>query len=327
MLRTPLVRLFVRATALPMALTAALALLLLGLGALGQACLALSVAPSPALLARMAIGVFGSVAPVAVGVGVLGGLARGVARLQEERALVALAAAGLRPSRIAVLAAALTLPGVGLHLALAHFGEPWARALVRDSRVAAASAITPTEARPVRLGTWWVARDGAALVYTDGTRTGRADTWALTPTRGGVLAELGGVTAELGGARLQAAALALPIPVDARGKVHIFERDTPDLLRQIAASARLGRERYERWTLWKRTLLPALLLPLGVAAAGFARRRAEGPVVGALVVGTWVAVRLLDTHLDAVGLVPAAALLVGASGAAALAGWVAPVRR
>jgi len=305
-----------------MLLTGGLATILLGLGALGQALLALSVAPTPGLLLRLAAGAFGSVSSVALGVGVLGGVARGVVRLREERALLALAAAGLRPGRLGLLAGAVCLPGVLLHLAVGHFGEPLARAQLRDARVAVASALDPRTDRPVRIGPWWVAEQaGGGLWFTDGVRAGRADRWRLVPHQGGVAADLGGVVlAAAEGVAVRADRLELPIPLAAR-RVHIFERTTPDLRAQIAVSAALGRDTYERWTLWKRTLLSAVLVPLSIAAAGFARRRGEGVVVGGLVLGTWVVVRLLDAQVAAIGLGPTTVLFIAWAAVVATAAW------
>lgn len=301
MLRSPLARLFARATWAPGWTTAGLALVLLGLAGLGQALLTSSIAPGPALLSRLALGVLGSVVPLALAVGALAGVAGGVARLREERALLGLQAAGLGPKRLAALCGAAALPVALAYGACTHFLEPMARALVRDTRVAAAAAVVPREGRPVRLGTWWAALEAGELVFTDGARTGRAETWAWSPRAGGVLAELGGVELRLDNTAAHLDTLALPVPVANRGKVHVSERTTPDLRDQLVFSAALGRDGAERWLLWKRTLLPLSLVPMAVAAGGFARRRAPGLVVGGLLLGGWVGIRLLDAELTWLG--------------------------
>ncbi len=318
MLPTPLVRLLVRATVTPALMTGGMAVLLLGLGSLAQALLVLSVAPGPALLFRLTVGVLGSVLPVALGVGVVAGVAAGVSRLRDERALTALAAIGLARWRLALLCGLIAIPWAVAQAGLTHFGEPVARALVRDTRVDVATSIRPGSAGPVRVGTWWIAEDAGSLSFTDGRIAGLADGWALSARQGGVLAELTGVELALAdGARLHADALSLPLALGGRGRVHIFERTTPDLLRHLRVSASLGRDRYERWTLWKRTLLPVILPILATAAAGLCRRLAEGRVVGGLVLGTWVVFRLLDTQLQVTGLLGSAALvLFGAIGVA-----------
>ncbi len=301
-LRGPLVRLVLRAVWGPAWTTAALATALLTLAGLGQVLLASSIAPPPALLLRLLLGVAGSIAPLALAVGALAGAAAGVARLREENALIALSATGLAPRKIAYVAVFLLLPIAFTHAVLGHFAEPLARSWVRDTRAAAAAAIAPRADRPVRLGTWWAAVEGSELVFTDGVATGRAAGWQLSARQGGVFVELEDAELQLStGESVRAARMAVPIPIANRGKVHVSERATPDLIRQLDISSGLGRDALERWLLWKRSLLPALLLPLGVAAAGFARRRAPGPIVGSLLVGSWVAVRLCDARIADLG--------------------------
>ncbi|MSQ01402.1 MAG: hypothetical protein EXR71_05850 [Myxococcales bacterium] len=322
MLPSSLVRLLVRATVTPALMTGGMAVLLLGLGSLAQALLILSVAPGPALLLRLAAGVFGSVLPVALGVGVVAGVAGGMARLRDERALTALAAMGLAPWRLALFCGLIAVPGAAVQAGLTHFGEPWARALVRDARVEVATSIRPVGAHPVRVGGWWMAEVGESLAFTDGRIAGVAARWALSGRQGGVLAELHGVDLALaGGARLRAESLSLPLALDGRARVHIFERTTPDLLRQLRQSAALARDGYERWTLWKRSLLPLILPALAAAAAGFSQRWGEGRVVGALVLGTWVLFRLLDTQLQLVGLVGGAAVVLSGALGTVLWAW------
>jgi hypothetical protein len=104
--------------------------------------------------------------------------------------------------------------------------------------------------------------------------------------------------------------VALPVPVDGRGRTHAAERTTPDLLRQLRVSAALGRDGYERWLLWKRTLLPLALGPLAVAAAGFARRFRVGPVVCGLLFTSWVGVRILDGQTSTLSPALASALFL-----------------
>lgn len=313
-------RLFAHAVWTPAWTTTALATALLTLAGLGQVLLLSSVSPPPWLLLRLMLGVAGSIAPLALAVGALAGMASGVARLREEHALLALAAAGLPPRQIALLASVLLLPVALVHAGLGHFAEPWARSWVRDTRAAAAASITPRADRPVRVGGWWAAVEGSNLVFTDGVATGRASSWAIRARQGGVFVELDDTELRLAsGETVRADHLAVPIPIANRGKVHVTERTTPDLIRQLDVSAVLGRDTLERWLLWKRTLLPALLVPLGVAAAGFARRRSPGPVVGALLLGGWVAVRLCDAGIEQLS-APFAALGLLLS-AGVLGGW------
>ncbi|GDX80918.1 hypothetical protein LBMAG42_27290 [Deltaproteobacteria bacterium] len=300
--------------------TGALALALLTLAGLGQVLLASSVSPAPELLLHLVLGVAGSIAPLALAVGALAGMASGVARLREEHALLALAASGLSQQKIALLGMVLLVPVAFAHAGLGHFAEPLARSWVRDTRAAAAAAIVPRADRPVRVGSWWAAVEGDGLVFTDGLATGRAAGWAIGARRGGVFVELEEAELRLAsGESVRAAHVAVPIPIANRGKVHVSERTTPDLLRQLAISASLGRDRLERWLLWKRTLLPVLLVPLGVAAAGFARRLSPGPIVGTLLIGSWVAVRLCDAGIERIGAPTAAFGLMFA--ASLVGGW------
>lgn len=300
--------------------SAGLAAILLTLAGVGQALLATSVAPDAGLLVRLALGAAGSIASLAVAVGALAGAAGGSVRLREERAFLALGSLGLpvkAPARITLL---LLLPAAALQAAVAHLAEPLARSLVRDTQVAAAAAVAPREGSPVRLGAWWVALDEGGLAFTDGQSTGVAKAWHLSPREAGVLADLRDVRVSLTtGERVVVDHLSLPIAMGHRGRVHATERTTPDLVRQLAVSAGLGRDGYERWLLWKRSFLPLLLLPLGVAAAGLARTHSSGRVVGALLVGSWVAVRVCDARIATMG-APAAAAVLGAL-ALALAAW------
>jgi hypothetical protein len=304
-------RLLWRAAVPAAARTTTVALGLLTLGGLGQALLATSASPPPALLLRLLLASAGAVAPLALGVGALAGAASAASRLAEDRALLGLGTLGVPASRLAPLFLAAVLPAALLQAALAHGGEPLARAALRDARAEALAAVTPRPDEAVRLGAWWVAAQGDGLAFTDGTRTGTARSARLDVHQGGVLARLAGVELSLeDGARATAERVALPVPVDGRGRTHAAERTTPDLLRQLRVSAALGRDGYERWLLWKRTLLPLALGPLAVAAAGFARRFRVGPVVGGLLFTSWVGVRILDGQTSTLSPALASALFL-----------------
>ena len=302
--------------------TGLLALGLLTLAGLGQALLASSAAPSASLLLRLAAASAGAVAPLAVGVGALAGAATASARLADEGALLGLGSLGVPPGRLAPLFALFVLPAALAQAALHHGGEPLARAALRDARAEALAALEPRADEAVRLGAWWVASAGAGLAFTDGERTGTATSARLQAREGGVLASLGGVDVSLpDGTRLHADTLELPVPVSGRGRVHAAERSTPDLRRQLAVSAALGRDGYERWLLWKRSLLPAGLVPLAVAGAGLARRFRAGPVVGGLLLGSWALVRVLDAWSGTLSPLAASLLFLAPLVALAGAAW------
>ncbi|MBM4393891.1 MAG: LptF/LptG family permease, partial [Deltaproteobacteria bacterium] len=149
-------RCFFRAALPPALATGALAWVLLSIAGLGQALLATSAAPGARLLGQLALAVLGSTAGLALGVACLAGAAGAVARLREEGALLALAAAGLPPRRLAWLSLGLALPLALASLVVSHEAEPRARALVRDTRALVAASVAPAEGETVRLGSWWM---------------------------------------------------------------------------------------------------------------------------------------------------------------------------
>ncbi len=316
----PLVRCFLRAAVPPALATGALAWVLLSIAGLGQALLATSAAPGPQLLGQLALAVLGSTAGLALGVAALAGAAGAVSRLREEGALVALAAAGLPPGRVAWLALGFALPLASASLLVAHEAEPRARALVRDTRALAAASVAPGEGETVRLGTWWLGVSNGRLHFTDGESRGSAGRWSLEPRAGGVLVALDDAEIESGSLRASAGHLLLPIAL--RGaRVHVSELTSAALSRQLAVSASLGRDGYERWICHKRTLLAAILPLLSVLAAGLARRFSPGLGVGATLLGAWALVRVLDGTLGPRDPWLAGALLLGAALAALVPAW------
>lgn len=313
--------LFVRAARGPAISAGVLAWLLLSLGAVGQAVVGASLAPSPILLARLLLGAAGTSVSLAIGLAALAGVAGGVGQLRDDRALLALSALGMGPGRLAAAAVAWSLPFVGAWLLSAHVLEPWARASVRDARVEAAASVVPTDMRTVHVGNWYFAVDAGRLRFTDGTVVGDAGGWSFTAHTGGVLVDLIDTNVVNDTMFVHADQAALPLPISRRGAVHVSERDTPDLIRQIARSAALGRAEYERWLLWKRTVLPLSLAPLAVGAAGYARRSAPGVVVGAVLLGIWLAVRLLDAEILVLGVEGATVVFSFLCALLAMGGW------
>lgn len=313
-------RCFFRAALPPALATGALAWVLLSIAGLGQALLATSAAPGARLLGQLALAVLGSTAGLALGVACLAGAAGAVARLREEGALLALAAAGLPPRRLAWLSLGLALPLALASLVVSHEAEPRARALVRDTRALVAASVAPAEGETVRLGSWWMGVSGGRLHFTDGEARGSAGRWSIQPRAGGVLVELDDARLVTGGLRASAASLALPVGL--RGaKVHVSELATGELSRQLTRSALLGRDGYERWILHKRSWLPATLPLLAVAVAGLARRLAPGAAVAGALFVAWTLVRVLDGTAGPAEPWLSGVLLLGAALAAAVSAW------
>lgn len=297
-----------------MAVVGGAVLVILGLGGFAQALLRTPVVPDADLLVRMALASGGAAAGLATPVGALAGIVGGLRRLREEGAWLGLRAAGfggrasLRP--IAGIAAIAVVTA----LALSHVGEPLARAALRDARVAAAVRVRPVEGRTLAVGPWAIAVEEGALQFAGSGTIGSARTWSVQPAVAGVLVQLGPGRARAldGSFDARFSGLEMPVALASGGKVHPSERATPDLVRHIAGSTPAGRDAYERWILWKRTLLPLCLVPLGVAAIplGLGRRPVLA-ITGAQVFTVWGVMRVADQWIGAVG--PAgAALMVGA---------------
>ncbi|MDP2314925.1 MAG: hypothetical protein Q8P41_18645 [Pseudomonadota bacterium] len=293
----------------------ALVWIVVAMGGLGQALLTSAVVPDLDLLARMAGGAAGLGASLALPLGALGGVAAGLRRLAEERAWLGLRALGVGGLATAGPVAVFLAGVAGAWLVVTHAVEPASRTGLREARIAAAVRVVPVEGRVVRLGGWSATVDGGVLHFAGDEWLGRARGWAIEPASTGVVVRLedGELRSADGGTRARFETLAMPVALaGTAGKVHASERTTPDLRRQLAVSAALGRDAYERWILWKRTLLPLCLVPLGLAAVPLALhgRRPLVGIVGAQVVTLWGVVRLCDQAIDAVGLPGAAAITV-----------------
>lgn len=304
----------------------ALAWVVLAVGGLGQAVLTSAVVPDLDLLVRMGFGAAGAAAGLALPVAALAGVTGGARRLAEEGAWLGLRSLGVGGRALAVPIAGVLLVATLGWLAITHWAEPTARATVRDARVAAAVRVSPVEGRTVRVGNWAAAVEDGTLHFAGGDWLGRAERWAIRPAAAGVVVELedGELRSVDGATRARFATLAMPVPLaGTAGKVHASERTTPDLRRQLAISAALGRDAYERWILWKRTLLPACLLPLGLAALPLGLRK-RWPVVGlvaAQALSLWGVVRVADQWVRDGALVGAALATVAVAVGWMVAAW------
>ncbi len=288
------------------AVAGALVWIVVAIGGLGQAVLTSAVVPDLDLLGRMALGAGGAAAGLAVPLGALAGVAAGARRLSEEGAWLGLRSLGVGGRALAGPVAVVLVAATAAWLGVTHWAEPAARALVRDARVAAAVRVSPAEGRTVHIGSWAAAVDDGVLHFAGGDWIGRAQAWAIRPALTGVVVELrdGELRSADGGTRARFVSLDMPVALaGTAGKVHASERTTPDLRRQVALSATLGRDAYERWILWKRTLLPLCLVPLGLAALplGLGRRWPVPGIVAAQALTLWGVVRVADQSVQAQG--------------------------
>lgn len=299
---------------------------LVALGGLGQALLTSAVVPDLDLLGRMALASGGAAAGLAVPIGMLGGVLAGTRRLAEEGAWLGLRSLGVGGRSVAAQVGVLACVGAALWLLVGHVVEPGSRRVLREARVAAAARVRPVEGQPVTLGTWTAVVEADRLHFAGGDWIGTARGWETTPAATGVVVHLtdGDLVRADGTGRARFATLDMPIGVaGTSGKIHASERTTADLRRQIAVSAALGRDLYERWILWKRSVLPACLLVLAVGAVpmGLSGRRSVVGLTGGMIVSLWGAVRVADQALVSLGLYGASALVVVSAVCWVAAGW------
>lgn len=316
----------VLAAILPAALASgAMAWLFLGLGGLAQALVTAAVIPDADLLAKMTLAAMGSALSLAIPVGALLGTGVGIRRLLQEGAMLAVGTLGAGPRRIVIPVSFIVMMGAFGWGGMLHFGEPMARASMRETRIDAAVRVQPSAGRTLVVGPWFVAVDDGVLQFVGQGVSGTARGWALAPARTGVVATLTGVSARAldGTGAGTADELVVPLPLaGTRGKVDVAERTTPDLLDAITINERLGRAAYERWMLWKRTLLPLVLVPLGVGAAGLVLRgRGVGGIVTAQAFAIWAAVRVTDQSIGVLGSPVASGVVLAVGGAFLAAGW------
>jgi lipopolysaccharide export LptBFGC system permease protein LptF len=285
--------------------------LIIGLGLFSQAILGSAVVPEPRLLAKMlgATGMMGLFLGVMLG-GVLGVLA-GLRRLQEEGAWLGVMSLGVQGRQLVFPVFLYLSLGAAVSLYLAHFGDPAARAWLKESQVEAAVRLEPRPGQTLKLGPWSAAietKDGPLFFAGQGI-FGKAEQWAIFPAEAGVVVELqqGELWAD---DRTQGAAfekLRVPVPLPGtRGKSHITELATPALVERIAFSTSLGRDGYERWILYKRSLIPLSMLGLGLAGIPIALqgKKPIPMIAGAILISFWGGMRVLDGLVGAGSLLP-----------------------
>lgn len=318
----------VLAAILPAALAAGvMAWLFLGLGALAQALLSAALIPDADLLLHMTVAALGTSLSLAIPVGTLVGVGGGIRRLREEGAVLAAATLGAGRGHIVIPVSFVVILAAFAWAASLHFGEPGSRALMRDSRIAAAVRVRPTEGATLEVGPWYVAIEDGILRFAGQGVVGSANEWSVAPARTGVVATLADVSARAldGSGGGTASRLVVPLPLaGTRGKISFAERTTPDVLGVIDVNARLGRGAYERWMLWKRTLLPMVLVALGLAIAGMSLRgRPVGITVSMQAFAIWGAVRVADQSITVLGAPWAAAGVLAVSFGFVADGWLA----
>ena len=316
----------------PALVTGALVSVLGGLGTFAQAILLSPVMPDLDLCARLAGAATLATFSVAIPVGVLAGLHAGLRRLRDEGSWLALGTFGVSGRALAAPVLLWALVGGGAWALVSHEGEPRARAWLRDLRVDAAVRVRPQFEEAVRLGEWSVATAGDTLVFAGADHVGTATRWRLDPAANAVVATLEDVELRdwRGGGHAHIDRVVMPFGLSSAGaKIHASERTTPDLVHQIALSDTLGRGGYERWLLWKRTILPLCILPLALAALPLslgARRPSArvAPVailVGAEVLSVWGVVRVVDQRIESLDLATAAAIVLVVASAWPLLAW------
>ncbi len=297
---------------------------------LAQALLLSAVVPDLDLLGRMVLCALGVGASLAFPVGALGAVVGGARRLEEDGAWLGLRTLGVGGAALGAPVLSFLSVVMALWLGVAHVGEPLARTALREARVAAAVRVAPVEGRAVQFGPWAAAVEGGVLHFAGEGWLGTAQTWEIQPALTGVVVVLGGGEVRAADGRVRARFTTIELPValsGTAGRVHASERSTPDLVRHLDVNAALGQDKYERWILWKRTLLPLTLLPLGLAALALglappSRARPVVAIVGAQLLTLWSAVRVADQQIDAVGLMGASLLTGGAAMAWCAWAWL-----
>lgn len=309
--------------------------LLLTAGSLAQVLSVIRI-PSAHCALLVVAGAVGSTAPLMIEVAMIAGPAAAIAELRLDGSWLGLRSLGARGRDLGV--PVLLWAGVLCVAALvtSHGVEPLARGWLRDARVEAAVGLRLDAGGSAAIGPWALSGqpDGGLRFAADADGqqiVGSADAVAIEAARGAVKVRLGagearGVppgqpggmarsdsksepprasdahTAEPGW-QVRFQSLTTVLALSGGPRVETVERSTAELLRRALNP-------YERWILWKRTLLPAVLLPLALLGLPLGARLRAGVGVGALALAFWTLLRLSDTLARTGPGLASAALLV-----------------
>ena len=298
--------------------------LVLVAGGLAQVLAVLSI-PSWACALRIVIGVAGACASLGFGVATVAGPLAGLAALRGDGSWLGVRSFGARGRDLAPSVLAWILLLGCANAGAAHVLEPLARGVLRDARVDAAASIELRESVATSMGPWAVsAGPEGGLRFAgedggDGIIVGEARLEALSGHAGVLHVALGpGEARRVGenGWTLRFASLTAPVTLGGGARVETAERPTQELL---------GRELgpYERWILWKRTLLPVSLGLLGFAALPLGARWPAAPVLGVLAAAFWGLLRVSDLASQSAGPAAATCLLLAPCALTALLTWAA----
>lgn len=315
-------RLYLRAMGRTGGRAALWAWLLLTAGSLAQVLSVIRIPTAHCALLVVA-GAVGSTAPLMIEVAMIAGPAAAIAELRLDGSWLGLRSLGARGRDLGV---PVLLWAGGLCLAAlltSHALEPLARGWLRDARVEAAVGLRLDAGGSAAIGPWALSGqpDGGLrfAAEADGQQiVGSADTVQVEAARGAVTVRLGagearGVRPGLPGGQaaipeeprwqVRFASLTTALALSGGPRVETVERSTAELLGRALNP-------YERWILWKRTLLPAVLLPLALLGLPLGARLRAGVGVGVLALGFWTLLRLSDTLARTGPGLASAALLV-----------------
>lgn len=313
-----LTRLFLRTMARTGGLAGAWALLLLTAGALAQVLTVIQV-PSLHCAALLVAGALGHAATLAAEVALVAGPTAALAELRADGSWLGLRSVGTR-GRDLLLPVGAWAAALGLvALVGGHVLDPAARRALRDARVEATVAVRLVPGETTSLGPWAVSGEGARTWFaTDAGGdevTGYASDLRLQAAQGAAVVTLGPGEAHAANGEwsLRFGSLEAAIPVSGGARIEAGERPTATLL-----ASKL--DPYERWILWKRSLIPLALAPVAALGLPLGARLRPGLGVGALGLLCWTALRLSDTAAHTATALGALLLLGPAIGALAL-GW------
>ncbi len=312
-----LTRLFLRTMARTGGRAGLWALLLLTAGSLAQVLTVIHV-PSAHCALLLLAGALGHAATLAAEVALVAGPTAALAELRTDGSWLGLRSVGTR-GRDLLAPVAAWAAALGLVAFLGgHVLDPAARRALRDARVEAAVALRFAPGETTTLGRWAISGDGEHTWFATadgGTEvTGQATGLHLEPAQGAARITLGpGEAHTVGpGWSVRFGSLETALPVSGGARIEAGERPTATLL-----ASKL--DTYERWILWKRSLVPLALVPVAALGVPLGARMRAGFGVGLLGLLCWTALRLSDTAAHTATLLGALLLFAPALGSLALA--------